>query len=326
MTIPAAGDAIHDIHDHYFVALLSYPDHADALVRERLPAEAVATLTSAPPEPVDTTYIDQELRDHISDRMFRVRSTTQRESLIYLVFDHKSSPHRQMAWQFLRYTMRALEQWVRDNPHWVTLPQIVPILIYHGQREWHIADELLALVEAEPSLRPYLLNFRFLVVDLSRIDDNDLSNCASLRAGLLALKYAFREQQQPRVLEQIGLALRQAPMAFLYQTLKYLLQTFKSLNRSAMQRVIQQARPSIQPQEVTAMMSQFAQENIYRGRQEGESSILIRLLRRRFSDLPGWVEPKVLGADTDALEQWSDRILDAQSLQDIFGDETQPTY
>ncbi|MBF0124743.1 MAG: DUF4351 domain-containing protein [Magnetococcales bacterium] len=71
------------------------------------------------------------------------------------------------------------------------------------------------------------------------------------------------------------------------------------------------------------MMSQFAQENIYRGRQEGESSILIRQLRRRFSDLPGWVKPKVLSADTDALEQWSDRILDAQSLQDIFGDETQ---
>ncbi|MBF0124748.1 MAG: Rpn family recombination-promoting nuclease/putative transposase [Magnetococcales bacterium] len=70
MTTQPASDSVHDIHDHYFGAMLSYPDNADALVRELLPAETVATLTSDPPQPVDTTHIDQELRDHTSDKLF----------------------------------------------------------------------------------------------------------------------------------------------------------------------------------------------------------------------------------------------------------------
>ncbi|MBF0124828.1 MAG: Rpn family recombination-promoting nuclease/putative transposase, partial [Magnetococcales bacterium] len=258
------------------------------------------------------------------------KSATQDESMVYVVFDHKSSSPRKVAWQFLRYMMRALEQWVRENPNWVFLPQIVPILIYHGRYASHVADEFLALVRADPFLRPYLLNFRFIVMDLVITNDQDLSSHPPLRAGLLSLKHAFREEQQPQVLDEIGRSLREAPMEFLYQTLRYLSQTFKIMDRPAMQQVIQQARPHIHQEEVITMMSQFAQENFNigekKGRKEGESSVLLRLLRRRFSTLPNWVEQKVLDANLDALAEWTDRFVDARSLQDIFGDEAQTAH
>lgn len=59
-----------------------------------------------------------------------------------------------------------------------------------------------------------------------------------------------------------------------------------------------------------------------KGRQDGEqkeaSKILLRLLTRRFGQLPDWASAKVSIADTVLLETWSDHILDARILEDVF--------
>ena len=55
------------------------------------------------------------------------------------------------------------------------------------------------------------------------------------------------------------------------------------------------------------------------GRQEGEVILLKRLLTHRFGDLPAWVEAQLESATTETLEQWGERILDAETLKEIFG-------
>ncbi|MBF0160408.1 MAG: hypothetical protein HQL58_12895, partial [Magnetococcales bacterium] len=62
------------------------------------------------------------------------------------------------------------------------------------------------------------------------------------------------------------------------------------------------------------------------GERQGEQSVLLRLLHRRFATLPSWVEPRVLNASLDLLREWTDRILDARSLEEIFGDEAQAAH
>ncbi|MBF0139289.1 MAG: DUF4351 domain-containing protein [Magnetococcales bacterium] len=54
--------------------------------------------------------------------------------------------------------------------------------------------------------------------------------------------------------------------------------------------------------------------------QEGEARILTRLLQRRFGSIPDWASEKVAKADLPSLEDWSLRIFDAQSLDDVFSD------
>ena len=57
------------------------------------------------------------------------------------------------------------------------------------------------------------------------------------------------------------------------------------------------------------------------GRVEGEAAVLLRLLHRRFGDLPAAIEQRVHNAKPELLVRWTDRILDAQSLDDVFGDD-----
>lgn len=54
------------------------------------------------------------------------------------------------------------------------------------------------------------------------------------------------------------------------------------------------------------------------GRQEGEAQLLLRLLAKRFGQLPPWVVERLEKASIEQLESWCERILDAQTLENIF--------
>ncbi|GAA4335812.1 hypothetical protein GCM10023144_29500 [Pigmentiphaga soli] len=46
--------------------------------------------------------------------------------------------------------------------------------------------------------------------------------------------------------------------------------------------------------------------------------MLRRQLTRRFGPLPAWAEQRLAGADEPALLQWSERVLDAASFEEVF--------
>jgi len=56
------------------------------------------------------------------------------------------------------------------------------------------------------------------------------------------------------------------------------------------------------------------------GMAEGRRQALTRLLDRRFGPLPGNVTRRIADADTERLDRWLDRALDADGLAAVFGD------
>ncbi len=60
------------------------------------------------------------------------------------------------------------------------------------------------------------------------------------------------------------------------------------------------------------------QEGRQEGRREGEASLLKRQLRRRFENLPNWLDQRLEQASHQDLETWADRVLDAKRLEDVI--------
>ncbi|MBL8725543.1 MAG: DUF4351 domain-containing protein [Planctomycetes bacterium] len=54
------------------------------------------------------------------------------------------------------------------------------------------------------------------------------------------------------------------------------------------------------------------------GRVEGRGATLTRQLRRRFGSLPEPLEARLRTASPQQLELWTDRMLDARSLDEVF--------
>lgn len=66
------------------------------------------------------------------------------------------------------------------------------------------------------------------------------------------------------------------------------------------------------------------EKGIEKGFLTGEAVILRRQLKLRFSPLPTWVDDTLSHATREQLEHWSERILDARSLECVF--ETPPAF
>ena len=74
------------------------------------------------------------------------------------------------------------------------------------------------------------------------------------------------------------------------------------------------------PQEVDFMSNfadRFRQEGMQQGMQQGEARVLLRLLQRKFGDLPEAIQRRIEQADERTLLEWSERVLTATRLDEV---------
>ena len=69
---------------------------------------------------------------------------------------------------------------------------------------------------------------------------------------------------------------------------------------------------------VNVMENAFFRDVFVKGQQEEAAKLLLRQLSRRFDTVPTWAREKIATADLTSLEEWSLRILDAKTLDDLF--------
>ncbi|MDD2740472.1 MAG: DUF4351 domain-containing protein [Methylomonas lenta] len=60
------------------------------------------------------------------------------------------------------------------------------------------------------------------------------------------------------------------------------------------------------------------QKGLQKGLEKGEAHLLQRLLVRRFGALPSDTLAKISTANTNQLERWADKVLDAAILDEVF--------
>ena len=317
-------------HDQFFKRLLDQPGAAGALLRERLPPEIVALLDDSPPELIPGSFVPVELREYRTDRLYRVRTRCGRPLLIHVVIEHKSTPEPLVTLQLLGYTTQILEEWVRNPPAGVSvrdrLPAVVSLVVYHGKAPWRVPLTLAGIVDADAKLHPWLVDFRYTLVDLGRIDTPRLAQHPVLRVGLLILKHGTREGDLRDTLLTLGRAALALGFDELVALIHYMLREPNDVEAATLREVLAELIPG----EETRVMSIAAEQWMAEGRQEGfhqgllqgklegetagwqkgllegnlegEASLLLRILRRRFGALADAYEDRVRSASGELLE------------------------
>ncbi|NGZ26961.1 MAG: Rpn family recombination-promoting nuclease/putative transposase [Magnetococcales bacterium] len=313
-------------HDKFIKVLLGQPETATIFFQERLPGPLVERLRLDKVESVEGTFLDEHLRGHFSDRLFRVATLQEEEAYVYSLMEHKSWYDPWEPLQLLT-NMVHLFNWLKQGSR-RKLPLVVGILIHHGASPWKGENQFSPLVNANGDLAPYVVDFRFVLVDLGPIPDQEISKDSRLRSGLLALKYAFRTEEQRRILFEIAKDLVDLPREYVLQILRYLIQVYDALDEPIIHEVVHKARGK----EADEMASIFAREmiakgvqqgiqlGVQQGVQQGEARVLLRRLAKLSGGVvPLWVQEKVNGADLATLERWNDLVDDARTLEDVFG-------
>jgi len=64
---------------------------------------------------------------------------------------------------------------------------------------------------------------------------------------------------------------------------------------------------------------QGIQQGREEGRQEGELALIRRQAIKRFGILPDWADQCLTSLSATEIEEFSERILDARTIEDLFG-------
>jgi hypothetical protein len=206
------------------------------------------------------------------------------------------------------------------------LPPVMPIVLYNGEPRWVeplTLRDVIGLAEGSPLWR-WQPDIRYHIVDEGAFSEDDLA----ARDALTALLFRLEGSPDP---EQV-VVLTDAVIAWFAQHPGF--ERLKSVFAELLGGMMAPLAPDLRvPQdllEVRNMLAsraenwkqQWLQEGRREGRQEGilkgESALLIRLLERRFGALPGWARDRIASANIADLEEWSLRVLDAASLDEVF--------
>jgi len=67
-------------------------------------------------------------------------------------------------------------------------------------------------------------------------------------------------------------------------------------------------------------IQQGIQQGMQQGMQQGSGKVLLRQVTKKFGGVSGDVKQKIEHADEEQLLRWSELILSAKSIAEIFGD------
>jgi hypothetical protein len=82
------------------------------------------------------THVDAVLRPSRTDIVAEVDMIDGGQNLVWLLVDHKSHPHRQVALQLAGYVVRLCHQWFVIHKEAKSIPPIIVMVLYHGKDPW----------------------------------------------------------------------------------------------------------------------------------------------------------------------------------------------
>lgn len=261
------------------------------------------------------------------------------EVVLYVLLEHQSTSDGLMPFRLLRYVVLIWTAVLRDRPDATRLPVVLPFVLHHGKPRWAAPTDLRALLNLPSDvlglLGDYVPSFHFFLDDLSATDDEALrarSLTTMMRACFVLLK---KVPKSTDVLAELGdwldvfVEISRAPNAV--DALRLLLE-YISITSDAEPRNVQRFAQLIGPVAEDAYMTSAEQltqqvreeslkEGLKAGRREGQAELLLRQLSLRFGTLSDAITLRVREAvDTD-LTHWADRVLVAQSLDEVFADD-----
>jgi hypothetical protein len=209
--------------------------------------------------------------------------------------------------------------------------------MYHGQAPWSEPRLFGDVVAVPPGVRPaverYLIQFAYLLNDLSEVSDDELRGRAMMTAVAKLVSLCFKHARtRPDFISLLARwmdVVREvvsAPngLSALAQVLCYILQVNEHVERAELEALLErEIGPEAQGAIVTAgqlLIEQGRQQGREEGRQ-GLQELLISLIRQRFGGaVDAAVERRIAAGSVDQIKTWAGRVLSAATLSELLAD------
>lgn len=325
--------AILNPHDRLFHFTFRNPRHVACWLRHVLPAKVVAAIAWGTLALSSERIVAMQLRSHLPDLVYTARLVGSDE-IVLLILEHKAHYDPALRSQVLRYVVhlrRAATK--RGQPE----PWVVPVVLHHGDEPFRSGTAPRGSHQAAfAAWQPHL---RFVVDDLFGRSEAELRRpglTALAQLTLLALACARRLEGSAMLaaIDRWGDLLRavehddgppggdDALSAFGWYLLEATDVSPEDLHM-ALSKNLDQPNDAIMTTAQRLRLeghSQGRTQGLTEGLTQGQVHILLRQLTKRFGPLSPELAHRVHGASQPQLDTWTDRVLDAKTLAEVFAD------
>ncbi|MEM7588125.1 MAG: Rpn family recombination-promoting nuclease/putative transposase [Acidobacteriota bacterium] len=298
-----------------------------------------------------------EFEERISDVVWRV-SWQDSELYVVILLELQSSSEQDMALRMLVYVALFYQRLLKEHPLRKDrrLPPVLPIVFYNGDPEWTAPLGIEELIEPVPeSLRPHLPSMRYFLVDEKRLPLETLEDLLeNTVAGIARIEQNHGPEYLRTMVEHFAQwldhpehrDLRRDMLAWLSKVVlparspgaevpelqnfaefrTYLEDTMQTWNErwvaegreEGLRMGLQQGRREGRQEGRREGRQEGRREGARIGRAEGEGTMFRRLFQRKFGRLDGDSEQRIRSADGDQLLRWAERLLTAETPEEVF--------
>jgi predicted transposase/invertase (TIGR01784 family) len=198
-------------HDKLFRAVFSDTEEAESFLRAHLPASLVQRLDWSTLTLVETSFVDEALRESESDLLYTIQVQATGELLfLYLLFEHQSRPDQWMRFRLLKYMCRIWDESFKEQPEQLQLRPIVPLVFYQGKSSWRYSTEFADLFGEDGRDYGFIPRFAHLLIDQSGLTPEQLQGGLKAQVAQLLMMAAYHEpvrallDQAARLLAQVA--------------------------------------------------------------------------------------------------------------------------
>lgn len=320
---------VNNPHDHFFRYIFTNPKEARAFLAHFLPPKMIQLLDLNQLVLESGSYIDEKLREHLTDILYTVPTRSGKRTNIYCLFEHKSTPESAIHLQILRYSY---ERWQADTKAKQEWQPIVAIVFYHGKATWKTPLKFQdCFKNVDPLFLRYIPNFEYVLVDTSQYGDEMLREVKSnsLQASLFLLKYIYDEHLSTH-LDDVIQPLTQVSQAevldLLWAMLTYLTSAADNVSEAELRMTLTEAF-----RETEEIMMTIAEKwrlegeelGIKKGEElgikKGTQNTIVQILESRFGSVFVDLQQQLEQCSLEQLDELVNLALEAETLDEFAG-------
>ena len=188
-------------HDKFFKESFTNKEIATDFIKGSFPKELVDNLDLSSLDLDNNSYIDEELKDYYSDLVYNC-SYKDMKIKISILFEHKSFVPDYPFLQLLKYIIKIWDFNIKQKEK---LIPVIPLIFYHGKEKWEYKKINRYFTGIDNILEKYIPAFDYLLMDLSKYDNEDIKERIFknefLKISLLIFKNIYDEEKLKKNLE-----------------------------------------------------------------------------------------------------------------------------
>jgi predicted transposase/invertase (TIGR01784 family) len=237
-------DTVTNPHDKLFRETWSDREVAADFLKNYLPEDVLSLINLNSLEICKDSFVEEELKEYHSDLLYKIMLEG-REGYVYLLFEHKSYPDRLLHLQLLEYMLKIWRLVLKQKTE-ISLPVIIPMVLYHGQRKWRYGTKFSSLFSKHPeNLAAYVPDFGFILRDLTQYSDDEIRGMVLCRAVMLLFKH-ISDPDIARKLPGIFALMREITeseggLRFLEKILRYLFNTADGITPDELKNMVEES-------------------------------------------------------------------------------------